>query len=112
MGFEPAFVGKCEHLVVDTCGVAYSQHVYTAVYQLLAYPVNSHVALRTHQHLTLTGKSLFDCLDKSCCLARAGRSMNNSHVLCPEHFVDGMLLCGIEPWQVYVGEREMCGRLL
>ena len=52
--FEAAFVGERQHLVVDTRRVANAQHVHTTVDKFLRYPVDSHIALRTYQHLTLS----------------------------------------------------------
>ena len=53
VGLESPLVGEGEHLVVDAGGVADTQHIDAAVYKLFGNPVNGHVALCAHQHLTL-----------------------------------------------------------
>ena len=106
MCLEAPLVSEAEHLVVDTCGVANTQHVDTPVYEFLADPVNRHVALCTDKYLTLAHQRLVDSLNKRRCLTRSWRPMNNRHVFSPQHFVDCAFLSHIEPGKRHRGKRE------
>ena len=107
MCLKAPLIGELQHLVVYPCRIAYSQHVYASVDKLLAYPVYGHIALCAYQYLTLTGKSLIDSFNESCGLSCSGRPVHYGNILGSQHFVDGMLLCGIQPWQCYIGEPEL-----
>ncbi len=96
MGLEATLVGERQHLVIHACGVADSQYGDTAVHKLFGYPVNGHVRLRTHQYLVLAAQRLVDGLDECRRLARARRTVDNGHVLGPEHAVDGFLLRAVQ----------------
>lgn len=45
MGFEAAFIAESEHFVGDPCRISNAEHLYAAVCQLFADPVDSGVAL-------------------------------------------------------------------
>ena len=92
MRLEASFVGERQHLVVDACGVAYAQHGNATVDEFLRNPVDRHVALCAHQHLALASQRLVYSLDKRRRLARSGRTVYYSHVLCAHHFAHGVLL--------------------
>ena len=111
MGLETALIGEREHLVVDTGGIADAEHVDATVYELLGNPVDSHVTLRTDQHLTLPPQRLIDGLHEGRCLTRAWRTVNHRHVLCLQHFVDGLFLCGIQIRKSHGREAERLGLL-
>ena len=97
MSLETTFVGEAQHLVRDACGIAYTQHTYAAVHQLLRNPVHSHVRLGAYQHLILASQGLVYGFHQGRRLACSRRSVNHSHILCPQHFVYGSLLRRVEP---------------
>ena len=110
MGLEAALIGEAEHLVIDACGIADAQHVDAAVDELLADPVDGHIALRANQHLTLAHQRLVDGLDERRGLAGAWRTVHHLHILGPQHLVDGPLLRLVEPGKRHGVEAEPLGR--
>ena len=96
MGLEASLIGKGEHLVVDTGGIADTKDVDTTVYEFLRNPVDGHVTLRTDQHLTLPSQRFIDGFDKRSGLARSRRTMHNGHILRPQHLVHSFLLRRIQ----------------
>ena len=58
VSLETALISEAKHLIVDTSRIANTQHVYSTVYQLFTYPVDSHIALRTYQYLTFASQCL------------------------------------------------------
>ena len=109
MCLEAPLIGERQHLVVDPCGVAYAQDRDATVNELLGNPVNRHVALGTHQHLTLPLQRLVNGLHERRRLARAWRAMHHHHVFRPQHLVHRLLLCGVEPREAHGRESEMLG---
>ena len=101
MSLETPFIGKGQHLVIDTGGVANPEHVDASVYELLGYPVYRHVALCTYQHLVLTHQRLTDGFDQRCRLARPWRPVDDGHVFRSQHLVDRLLLCRVEVRKVH-----------
>ena len=99
MGLKAPFVGERQHLVVDTCRIAYAQHGNATVDEFLRNPVDRHVALSAHQHLALTAQRLVYSLNQSGSLARSGRAVHDGNILGTHHLAHGVLLRGIEPWQ-------------
>ena len=106
MGLKLTLVGERQHLIVDTRGVAYAKDRDAAVDKLLGNPVDSHIALCADHDLILTPQALDNGLDKSGCLASAGRAVDNGHILGAQHLVDSMLLGWIKPWDRDGGEGE------
>ena len=110
VGLETSFVGVGEHAVGDADGVADTQHAYPSVGQLLGNPINGHVTLGADEHLHLAPQRFIDCLDQCCGLSRAGRTVNDGHVLGPQDLVYRCLLRGVEPGEAHGKEGELAGR--
>ena len=106
MRLETTLVGEGQHLIVYPRGIAYAEHVQATVYKFLRNPVDSHVTLRTDQHLVLATQRLVDSLNECGRLARTGRAVNDGHVLGPQHLVDGVFLRAVEIRKVHVGKGE------
>ena len=106
MGLKTALIGKREHLVVHTCGITDPQYVDATIHQFLRYPVDSHIALCTYQHLILTSQCLVDSLHEGRGLSRSRRAMNHSHILCPQYPIDSLLLRRIQIREVHRCKRE------
>ena len=112
MGLEAALVGKRQHLVVDTGGIADTQDIDASVDELFANPVDSHIALRTYQHLTLAHQCLTDSFYQRSGLACTWRSVDDGHILGTQHFVDSLLLSGIQIREVHGLEDKGLGFLV
>ena len=112
MGLEAPLIGEAQHLVVDARWIADAQHVDATVDELFANPVDGGVALCAHQHLALAHQHLVDGLHEGRCLARSWWSVHHFHVLGLQHFVDGLLLRGVEPGEAHRLERELSRRLV
>ena len=93
---EATLIGKGEHLVVDLRRITDTQHIDAAIHQLLRYPVDSHIALCTYQHLILTHQRLTDSFYQRGGLTRSRGTMNNGYVLGAQHHIDCLLLRGIQ----------------
>ena len=106
MRLEAPLVGKREHLIVHTGRIADAEHIDAAINQFLGDPIDSHIALGTDQHLTLAAQRLVDGFDKGGGLARAWRAVHHSHILRPQHLVDGLFLRRIQIREMHRGERE------
>ena len=91
------FVGEGQHLVVDTRWVADAQHADAAIHKFLRNPIHRRVTLRAHQHLRLAMQRFVDGFDQCGGLACAGRAVDDGHVACTQHLVDGRLLRGVQP---------------
>ena len=104
MGLEAPLVGEGEHFVVHTRGVAYAQHVQPAVNELLADPVDGHVALCADEDLRLAAQRLVDGLHECRRLSRSRWSVHDGHVLGAQHLVHGVGLCGVQVVEAHVGE--------
>ena len=111
MALEAPFVGEGQHLVVHTGGVADAEHGHTSIDQLLANPIDRHIALCTHQYLVLAVKRLVDGLYQCGGLSGARRTVYDGHILGIEHLVYGLFLCGVEPRESGGGESEGRGLL-
>ena len=79
--FEASLIGERQHLVIDTRGVAYAQHIDAAVYEFLRYPVDSHITLCTYQYLTLAHQCFTDGLHQCGGLACSWGTMDDSNIL-------------------------------
>ena len=97
---ETPLVGKRQHLVVHSAGVADTQHIDAPIHQFFTNPIDSHIALCTHQHLVFAHQRLADGLYQCRRLARSRGTMYDSHILCSQHLVDGFLLCGVQVGEV------------
>ena len=106
MTLETALVGEAQHLVVHTGRVSDTEHVDASIHQFFRNPVHRHIALCTHQHLTLSHQGFVDGFHQSCGLSGSRRSVNNRHVLSPEHLVHSSFLGRIEPWELHRFEGE------
>ena len=109
---KAVLIGETQHLVVDAGGIAQPQHRDTAVHQFLADPVQGGIALGTHQHLGLALEGLVDGLDQRRRLARARRTVQHTHVLGPQHIVDGTFLARVEPREPHRVKGERPCRLV
>ena len=99
MGLETPLIGEAQHLIVHPSGVSDPQNVDTPIHKFLTNPVYSHITLRANEHLTLAHQRLIDSFYQCRGLAGARRSVDDSHVLSPQHLVYGPLLSGVEPWK-------------
>ena len=106
MRLKTSLKGLFQHTVGDPCGIADAQHAHAAVTEFLRYPVHGHVALGAHHDLCLAVQRLIDGFHQRCRLSRTGRPVHHCHILGPEHFVDGLLLRGIEPGKALGQEGE------
>ena len=103
---EAAFVGRGQHLVVDTRGVADAQHVDATVDKFFAYPVDGLVALCAYHDLAFASQGLVDGLDQCRGLACARRPVDYGHVAGRQHLVYSSLLRGIEIGESHGRERQ------
>ena len=101
MRLKAAFVRKRQHLVVHPTGIPDPQNLHPTVHQLLADPVDRHVALRTHQHLILPVQRLVNRLYQRRCLSRSRRSVYDGYVLGMQHLVDRLLLRPVQPRETH-----------
>ena len=93
---ETPLVGKRQHLVVHSGGIADTQHVDAPIHQFFTNPIDSHIALCTHQHLVFAHQRLADGLYQCRRLARSRGTMYDSHILGSQHHVDGLLLRSVQ----------------
>ena len=109
---KAVFIGEAQHLVVDARGIADAQDGDAAVHQFLANPVHGSVALGTHEDLCLAHQRLVDGLDQRRRLSRTRRAVQHTHVLGPQHVIDGMLLARVQPRETHRVKAEGLGRLV
>ena len=107
MCFELPFISKSEHFIVYTCWITYAQHIDSTVNKLLTYPVYSHITLCTDHHLALSHQCFVDGFNQRCGLSCTWRTMNHSHILCPQNLVHSLFLCWIQPRQTNRSERKL-----
>ena len=106
MGLKATFIGEGEHFIVDTRGIADTQHVDAAIHQFLRDPVHRHVTLCADQYLVLASQCLVDGFDECRGLTRSRGAMDDRHILGPQHFVHCVLLGCIQIGEMDGGETE------
>ena len=106
MRLKPSFVGEGEHLIIYSRRITYTQHVDATVDEFLGYPVDSHITLSTYQHLVLATQCLIDSLNECRCLTCSRGTVNDGHILSPQHLVYRILLSLIEIREVHRSETE------
>ena len=111
MCLEAPFVGKAQHLVVDTRRVADAQHMDSPVNELFRNPIDGHVTLGAHQNLRLPHQRLTYSLHQRRRLTRSRRSVYDGHVLGMQHLVDCPLLGSIQIAETHVFESQCLGLL-
>ena len=112
MTLETALVGEAQHLVVHTGRVSDTEHVDASIHQFFRNPVHRHIALCTHQHLTLSHQGFVDGFYQGCSLSGSRRSVNDGNILRPEHLVHSSFLGRIEPWELHWFEGESASLLM
>ena len=103
---ETPLVGKRQHLVVHSAGVADTQHIDAPIHQFFTNPIDSHITLCTYQHLVFAHQRLADGLYQCRRLARSRGTMYDSHILGSQHHVDGLLLRSVQIGKVHGWEDE------
>src|SRR5690606_29876012 len=93
---DPSIQRLAQRLLTDTGRVADPQYTQPFVAQLFCEKVDCGIAGSTHQHLPFRLKRYRDRLDKRCCLARAGWTVNNTHIARGEDTVHRVLLTFVE----------------
>ena len=106
MTLETSFVGEREHLIIHSRRIAYTQHVDATIDEFLGDPVDRHITLSTYQHLVLATQCLIDSLNEGGCLTCSRRTVNDSHVLRPQHLVYRILLGLIEIRKMHRSKTE------
>ena len=106
MTLETALVGEAQHLVVHTGRVSDTEHIHTSIHQFFRNPIHRHVALCTHQHLSLSHQGFVDGFHQGCSLSGSRRSVNDGHILRPKHLVHSPFLGRIEPRELHRFEGE------
>ena len=89
MAFKAAFVGRREHFVVYTRGVANTKYGYSPVCQFLADPVHSSITLSADQHLRFAAQCFADGFNQCGGFARSRRTVNHHHIAGLQGFADG-----------------------
>ena len=112
MSLKLSLVGEAKHLVVDTGWIADAQDVDATVDEFFGYPVDGHIALSADKHLTLAHKGFVDGLNESGGLSGAGRTVDDGHILGPQHLIDGAFLGGVEPGEAHRGKGKLPGFLV
>ena len=112
MTLEAALVGEAQHLVVHTGRVSDTEHVDASIHQFFGNPVHRHIALCTHQHLTLSHQGFVDGFHQGRGFSGSRRSVNNGYILRPKHLIHSSFLGRIEPRKLHRGKRESARLLI